>query len=172
MANETEKIKILQMIQNGKITAEQGVELINACCTSEVSQSTLNAASTGGRLPSAQWVRVIVTDMVTGKRRVNVRMPAGLVNTGTKFGARLKVVSSEGTFTVIPKMELGGEGGPIQHDQPLSSSLNISLVGMDAATKAVSTPTTATIVITLGACENNTAFRPSMYTPAVTIVAA
>jgi hypothetical protein len=91
VANESEKIKILQMIQNGKITAEQGVELLNACCTSEVKSSTLNAASTGFREPSAQWVRVIVTDLVSGKRRVNVRMPAGLVNTGTKFGARLSI---------------------------------------------------------------------------------
>lgn len=91
MATETEKIKILQMIQNGKITAEQGVELLNACCTSEVKTSTLGAAASASRVPSAQWVRVIVTDMVSGKRRVNVRMPAGLVNTGTKFGARLSI---------------------------------------------------------------------------------
>lgn len=91
MATETEKIKILQMIQNGKITAEQGVELLNACTSSEVKTSTLGGTVSGSRLPSAQWVRVIVTDMVTGKRRVNVRMPAGLVNTGTKFGARLSI---------------------------------------------------------------------------------
>jgi hypothetical protein len=31
-----------------------------------------------------------------------------------------------------------------------------------AAISAVSTPTIATISITIGACENNTAFRPSM----------
>jgi hypothetical protein len=41
-----------------------------------------------------------------------------------------------------------------------------------AAINAVSTPTMATIVMTCGACENSTAFRPSMYTPAVTMVAA
>jgi hypothetical protein len=29
--------------------------------------------------------------MISGKRRVNVRMPAGLVNTGTKFGASLSI---------------------------------------------------------------------------------
>ncbi len=91
MTAETEKIKILQMIQSGKITAEQGVELINACCTSEASSSSPSAVSISGRQTSAQWVRVIVTDMTTGKRRVNVRMPAGLVNTGTKFGARLSI---------------------------------------------------------------------------------
>lgn len=91
MATETEKIKILQMIQNGKITAEQGIELLNACNLSEAKTSANNAASVGSRGPSAQWVRVVVTDMTSGKRRVNVRMPAGLVNTGTKFGARLSI---------------------------------------------------------------------------------
>jgi hypothetical protein len=91
VATETEKLKILQMIQSGKITTDQGIELLNACSTSEVNTAELNAASSGGRTPSAHWVRVIVTDMTSGKRRVNVRMPAGLVNTGTKFGARLSI---------------------------------------------------------------------------------
>jgi hypothetical protein len=91
VATETEKLKILQMIQSGKITADQGIELLNACSTSESNTAGLSAASSGGRAPSAHWVRVIVTDMTSGKRRVNVRMPAGLVNTGTKFGARLSI---------------------------------------------------------------------------------
>lgn len=91
MATATEKVKILQMIRNGKITAEQGIELLNACSQSEVKSSTPNSAFSGSRGQPAQWVRVIVTDMRSGKRRVNVRMPAGLVNTGTKFGARLSI---------------------------------------------------------------------------------
>ena len=37
---------------------------------------------------------------------------------------------------------------------------------------AVSTPTMAMPSMTIGACEKSTAFRPTMYTPAVTIVAA
>ena len=43
---------------------------------------------------------------------------------------------------------------------------------IEAAMSAVSTPTIATIVMTCGACSNSTAFRPTRYTPAVTIVAA
>src|SRR5207253_6958435 len=39
---------------------------------------------------------------------------------------------------------------------------------IDAAISAVSTPTIATISITIGACEKSTALRPTMYTPAVT----
>ncbi len=40
------------------------------------------------------------------------------------------------------------------------------------AINAVAAPTTATISIVCGAWLNSTAFRPIMYTPAVTIVAA
>ena len=41
-----------------------------------------------------------------------------------------------------------------------------------AATNAVATPTTATISIVIGEWPKSTALRPTMYTPAVTIVAA
>ena len=40
------------------------------------------------------------------------------------------------------------------------------------AKNAVAAPMTATIASVSGACANSTAFRPIMYTPAVTIVAA
>ena len=40
------------------------------------------------------------------------------------------------------------------------------------AKSAVAAPTTATTASVVGACENSTALRPIMYTPAVTIVAA
>ena len=43
---------------------------------------------------------------------------------------------------------------------------------MVAAISAVSAPTIITICATIGACANSTALRPTMYTPAVTIVAA
>ncbi len=43
---------------------------------------------------------------------------------------------------------------------------------MVPAISAVSAPTTATISIVIGVWANNSALRPIMYTPAVTIVAA
>ena len=43
---------------------------------------------------------------------------------------------------------------------------------MVPAINAVAAPMTATISSVAGACSNNTALRPIMYTPAVTIVAA
>lgn len=37
----------------------------------------------------ARWIHVLVTDLDTGKARVNIRMPVNLVNTGIKMGAHL-----------------------------------------------------------------------------------
>ncbi|MBP7694765.1 MAG: hypothetical protein KA764_22775, partial [Anaerolineales bacterium] len=36
----------------------------------------------------ARWFRVRVTDLATGKAKVNVNIPMGLVNVGIKTGAR------------------------------------------------------------------------------------
>jgi len=37
----------------------------------------------------ARYVHILVTDLDTGKARVNIRMPINLVNTGIKMGAHL-----------------------------------------------------------------------------------
>ena len=36
----------------------------------------------------SRWLRVRVTDLATGKPKVNVNIPMGLVNVGIKMGAR------------------------------------------------------------------------------------
>jgi hypothetical protein len=98
MTVENEKIKILQMIESGKITADQGIELINACSESEARSSR---GQTGKQENAPQWVKVIVTDLASGKKRVNIRMPAALVSTGAKFGARLSLEKQDFNSEII-----------------------------------------------------------------------
>jgi hypothetical protein len=88
MATDKEKIKILQMIESGRITPDQGIELLEACSVAEAKNS-LKSVESGAATP--QWVKVIVTDLTSGKKRVNIRMPAALVSTSAKFGARLSI---------------------------------------------------------------------------------
>ncbi len=90
MATSDERIKLLKMIQEGKITPEQGVQLLEA-----LEEGVRRAASTSGsgrpgaaRGAAGQWFRVVITDTNTGKGRVNVRLPVGLVSAGIKMGAR------------------------------------------------------------------------------------
>lgn len=88
---ESEKIKILGMIDSGKITPDQGIELLAACSASSPGNAAESSQMEGFHSSSPQWVRVIVTDLYSGKKKVNVRMPATLVSTSAKFGARLSL---------------------------------------------------------------------------------
>ena len=76
-----ERFRILQMISEGKITAEEGAKLLNALRSSE-------SSSKGTREGSARWFRVLVTDVETGRVKVNVNLPLNLVSVATKMGAR------------------------------------------------------------------------------------
>jgi len=81
MAETDERIKILKMIEEGKITAEEGTRLLAAL--SKGIRKREAAPTT-----EAKWMRVRVTDLDTGKTSVNVNLPIGLVNVGLKMGAR------------------------------------------------------------------------------------
>lgn len=83
MATSPERLKILQMIREGKITADEGVKLLEALGEVRRVSPTATMASTGPR-----WLRVRVTDTNTGKVRVNVRLPVNVLTAGAKMGAR------------------------------------------------------------------------------------
>jgi len=75
-----ERARILQMISEGKITAEDGVRLLSA-----LRGSSSTSASRPG---TARWFRVRVTDLATGRTKVNVNLPINLIKAGIKMGAR------------------------------------------------------------------------------------
>lgn len=87
MATAEERLKILKMIQEGKITASEGLQLLQALAESDARPgSRVDVTPQPGR--GARWFRVRVTDTNTGKVRVNVRMPVNVLTAGFKLGAR------------------------------------------------------------------------------------
>jgi hypothetical protein len=88
MASSEERLKLLKMIQDGKITAEEGVKLMEALERTRPPLGNRPEASSAGAKSGNRWMRVKVTDVHTGKTRVNVRLPVSLVNAGMKMGAR------------------------------------------------------------------------------------
>lgn len=76
-----ERLKILKMIEEGKITAEEGTRLLAAL--NKQKQRTSSPGDEGPR-----WLRVRVLDLHTGKESVRVSLPIGLVNVGMRMGAR------------------------------------------------------------------------------------
>lgn len=84
MATTEERMQILRMIEEGKISASEGAELLRALEKKDAGSSSepLRGAS------EPRWFRVRITDLGTGRNKVNVNIPMGLVNVGMKMGAR------------------------------------------------------------------------------------
>ncbi|HVN54745.1 MAG TPA: hypothetical protein VMT46_10480 [Anaerolineaceae bacterium] len=92
MVTSEERMKILKMIAEGKITAEEGAELLETLESStggpgQPGSEPGTVQTNAGKKPG-RWFRVVVTDTNSGKTRVNVRLPVGLINTGLKMGAK------------------------------------------------------------------------------------
>ncbi len=82
MTTAEERMKILKMIADKQITAEEGARLLEALRAAD--------AEPQGRaeLSKARWLRVRVTERATGRVKLNVTIPIGLVDVGLKMGAR------------------------------------------------------------------------------------
>ncbi|MFN2147391.1 MAG: SHOCT-like domain-containing protein [Anaerolineales bacterium] len=77
-----ERLKILKMIEDGKITAEEGTRLLGAL--NKQKQRREEGLTEG----TPRWLRVRVLDLHSGKESVRVNLPISLVNVGMKMGAR------------------------------------------------------------------------------------
>jgi len=81
MATSEERMKILKMIEQRRISPEEGARLLAALAKAE-RKRTVGAPGEG------KWLRVRVTDIDSGKTAVNVNLPVSLVNVGLRMGAR------------------------------------------------------------------------------------
>ncbi|MEK6751464.1 MAG: hypothetical protein AABZ00_04280 [Chloroflexota bacterium] len=85
MANSEERMKILKLIEEGKISADEGSKLLSAL------SDTRRGFSTPPRPPGmgggARWLRIRVTDTRTGRSKASVQIPLALVDAGMKIGA-------------------------------------------------------------------------------------
>lgn len=82
MATTEERMRILKMISDRQITAEEGARLLEALRTSATEPQPRPEPG------KARWLRIRVTDRTSGRTKVNVNLPAGLVDVGLKMGAR------------------------------------------------------------------------------------
>ena len=83
MATTEERMKILKMIEDEKITAEEGAKLLSLLGSGSSSAKNMPR----GRAGSARTLRVRVTDVKTGRSKASVQIPLSLVDAGMKIGA-------------------------------------------------------------------------------------
>jgi hypothetical protein len=80
VATTEERMKILKMIEEGKLSAEEGSKLLSALAGANRAPGGLTA---GG----AKWLRVRVTDVASGRSKATVQIPLALMDAGMKIGA-------------------------------------------------------------------------------------
>ncbi len=109
MATAEERMQILRMVENRQINAEEAAKLLAALEDKGKAEPNVPPPSpqTQGR-----WFHVRVTDLKTGKRKVNVNIPLGLVDVGLKMGARFAPAGLEGLDMnqIMAAIKAGGEG--------------------------------------------------------------
>jgi hypothetical protein len=77
-----ERLQVLKMIQSGQVTAEEGIRLLEAL------EDRPPEARPSGRVKGPSQLRVRVTDLQSGRQKIDMAMPWRLVNVGLNMGAR------------------------------------------------------------------------------------
>jgi hypothetical protein len=107
MASTEERMQILNMVAEGKITAEDGAKLLAALEPERKRETRPVPEGTS----QARWFRVRVTDLETGKNKVNVNLPMSLVDVGTRMGARFAPELEDMDFKdIIEQIKSGAQG--------------------------------------------------------------
>ena len=83
MASSEERMKILKMIEEGKLSVEEGTKLLAALSDKRVPTAPRPPGGPGG----PRWLRIRVTDVRTGRSKASVQIPLALVDAGIKIGA-------------------------------------------------------------------------------------
>lgn len=78
---DEERLRVLQMLKDGKITPEEAVKLIEALESTEESIPD-------EPVQKARWLRVRVTDM-SGKPKVMVNLPMTIVDWALRVGSKV-----------------------------------------------------------------------------------
>ena len=90
MTKLEEKTRILNMVQDGKLSAQDAIQLLEALEASSNEQSDekyeLLPIQSDGR--KARWLKILVTDM-NGKKKVNLKVPLALVRWGLRMGGKV-----------------------------------------------------------------------------------
>ena len=95
------------MIQAGKINAAEGARLLEAL--DESREQTSAVAPEASPTPSSRRVRILITDLSTGRQKVNVELPWNLINVGMHMGARF-TPEDINLEEVMESLQSGAEG--------------------------------------------------------------
>ena len=108
MTTTDERMKVLKMLEESKITAEEATSLLRALQGGDRTAS--RSTELGGQ---ARYLRVQVTDLTSGAAKVNVTVPFGLVSAGLRMAERFAPEFEGVDMQELEDMILSGAQGKI-----------------------------------------------------------
>ncbi len=111
MATSEERMRILKLVQDGKISPEEGVRLLQALTTASAPKK--GVAHRGGGGLKGRWFRVRVSDVKNGRSKANINIPLGLMEWGLQIGAQFAPEVAEIDLAQLSEMLQEGVMGKI-----------------------------------------------------------
>lgn len=112
MATTEERMQILNMVAEGKISAEEGAKLLAAL---DPEKKKREMAGAMGAPSAPRWFRVRITDLETGRNKVSVNLPMSLVDVGVRMGARFAPELGDMDFNqIVDQIKSGAQGKVIE----------------------------------------------------------
>ncbi len=108
MAASEERLRVLQMLEDGKITPEEATSLLRALGKGQDAGAYAAARKTENR-----FLRIRVTDLVSGTAKVNVTIPLGLVSAGLRIAERFAPEAEGIDMQELEKAIVSGAEGKI-----------------------------------------------------------
>jgi hypothetical protein len=118
-AGDTERLRILELLEQHKITASEAAELLAALGKGgrdgrrRGERNRWLAEELGPPSGRARWFRVRVTDQRTGRLRTNVSVPIGMVGFGLGFARRFRNIPGVTTVDEMFEAVRAGRRGTI-----------------------------------------------------------
>ena len=102
---------VLNQLANGQITVTEAAERLNAPAPVLPAAPAPIAAPAPSTNLANRWLRVRVTDLATGRAKVNVNLPLRWVELGLKIGARQQPEIAGIDFSeVVEQIQAGANG--------------------------------------------------------------
>ena len=118
MVSPEDRLNILKMVQEGNISADEGLRRMEGQSAQATSVPVPLPAPVAPGMPtrpnlSGRYLRVNVSDSRTGNRKVFVRVPLSLVRMGLKMGAHYANELNDLDIDAIEDWLANGQTGPI-----------------------------------------------------------
>ena len=110
-------IEVLNLIESGKISAVEGLKLIEA----------LRPQQPKATLATGRWLHIRVSDLQSNQQRVNINLPTSWIETGLRIGRKFSPELNEIEWPEILAAVKSGQAGRLLEVEDLNDNQRVEV---------------------------------------------